>query len=155
MTALYRREKTGQGGEVRASLMGSGLWANAYLIQARLCGSPFPPRPPRDESVTALGNIYRTLDDRWFMLALSSDRQWPALASAIEMPGLATDSRFSGPEQRRRVNAATLMGILDEVFARKPLAEWRLVLDAAGLTFGVVGTVAEIAAYTRKRRRLG
>lgn len=32
VTALYRREKTGQGGEVRASLMGSGLWANAYLI---------------------------------------------------------------------------------------------------------------------------
>ncbi len=145
VTALYRRERTGQGGEVRASLMGSGLWANAYLIQARLCGSPFPPRPPREESVTALGNIYRTLDDRWFMLALSSDRQWPALARAIEMRELSADPRFSDPEQRR-VNAVTLMGILDEVFARRPLAEWRVVLDAAGLTFGVVGTVAEIAS---------
>ena len=31
------------------------------------------------------------------------------------------------------------------VFARKTLAEWRAILDAAGLTFGVVGTVAEIA----------
>ena len=145
VTVLYRREKTGRGGEVRASLMGSGLWANAYLIQARLCGTPFPPRPPREESVTALGNIYRTADDRWFMLALASERQWPALARAIGIPGLAVDPRFAGAEERR-VNAVVLMGILDEVFAQRPLAEWRAVLDAAGLTFGVVGTVAEIVA---------
>jgi formyl-CoA transferase len=143
VTALYRREKTGRGGEVRASLMGSGLWANAYLIQARLCGTVFPPRPPREESISALGNIYRTSDDRYFMLALASDRQWPALAHAIRMPGLVEDPRFVGPEERR-VNALVLMGILDEVFAQRPLAEWRAVLDAAGLTFGVVGTVAEI-----------
>jgi formyl-CoA transferase len=36
------------------------------------------------------------------------------------------------------------MDILDAVFAQRPLAEWRVVLDAAGLTFGVVGTVGEI-----------
>ncbi len=145
VTALYRREKTGRGGEVRASLMGSGMWANAYLIQARLCGAMFPPRAPREESVSALGNIYRTSDDRWFMLALSSERQWPALAHAIGMPGLAVDPRFSGPEERR-VNALVLMSILDEVFVLRPLAEWRVVLDSAGLTFGIVGTVAEIVA---------
>jgi formyl-CoA transferase len=143
VTALYRREKTGLGGEVRASLMGSGMWAAAYLIQARLCGTLFPPRPPREESISALGNIYRTSDDRWFMLALSSERQWPALARAINMPGLAMDPRFAKPEERR-VNALDLMAILDEVFAGRPMAEWRAVLDAAGLTFGVVGTVAEI-----------
>jgi len=145
VTALYRREKTGLGGEVRASLMGSGMWAAAYLIQARLCGTIFPPRPPREESISALGNIYRTFDDRWFMLALSSERQWPALARAIGLPGLAMDPRFNGPEERR-VNALDLMAILDEVFAGRPLAEWRTILDAAGLTFGVVGTVAEIVS---------
>jgi crotonobetainyl-CoA:carnitine CoA-transferase CaiB-like acyl-CoA transferase len=145
VTALYRREKTGRGGEVRASLMGSGMWANAYLIQARLCGTTFPPRPPRDESTTALGNIYRTADDRWFMLAIANDRQWPALARAVGMPGLAMDPRFVGPEERRD-NALVLMGILDEVFAQRPLAAWRAALDAAGVTFGVVGTVAEIVA---------
>jgi crotonobetainyl-CoA:carnitine CoA-transferase CaiB-like acyl-CoA transferase len=143
MTALYRREKTGRGGEVRASLMGSGLWANAWLIQARLCGAMFPPRPPREESTTALGNLYRTSDDRFFMLALASDRQWPALAQAIGMAELVADPRFLGP-QERRVNALALMEILDGVFAQRPLAEWRAALDAAGLTFGVVATVAEI-----------
>lgn len=143
VTALYQREKTGRGGEVRASLMASGMWANGYLIQARLCGAVFPPRPPREESISATGNIYRTADDRWFMLALSSERQWPALAKAVGMPELVGDPRFVDGEARR-VNAVVLMGILDEVFPRKPLAEWRAILDAAGLTFGVVGTVEEI-----------
>ena len=143
VTALYRREKTGLGGEVHASLMASGMWANAYLIQAKLCGVNFPPRPPRTESISALGNIYRTHDDRWFMLALSSERQWPAMAKAIGLPHLPDDPRFRTAEDRR-VNALDLMAILDEVFAARPLADWRAILDQAGLTFGVIGTVAEI-----------
>jgi formyl-CoA transferase len=144
VTALYQREKTGRGQEVRASLMAGGMWANSYLIQAKLCGVTFPPRPPREESVSALGNMYRTADDRWFMLTVLNERQWPALASAIGMPELVDDARFARPDARAG-NARLLISIMDEAFARKPLAEWRMILDAAGLTFGVVGTVSEIA----------
>jgi crotonobetainyl-CoA:carnitine CoA-transferase CaiB-like acyl-CoA transferase len=39
-----------------------------------------------------------------------------------------------------------LMAILDGVFASRPLAEWRGVLDAAGLTFGIIGTLDEAAS---------
>jgi formyl-CoA transferase len=145
VTSLYQREKTGRGGEVRASLLGGGMWANSYLIQAKLCGVNFPPRPPREESVNALGNIYRTADDRWFMLVVLNERQWPSLARAVDMPELADDPRFARPEARGG-NARLLISILDEAFARKTLAEWRVILDAAGLTFGVVGTVEEIAS---------
>ncbi|HEY0184808.1 MAG TPA: CoA transferase, partial [Rhodopila sp.] len=145
VTALYQREKTGRGGEVRASLMAGGMWANSYLIQARLCGVAFPPRPPREESTSALTNIYRTADDRWFMLAVLNERQWPALTAAVGLPELACDPRFAQPAERS-ANTGPLIGILDEAFARKPLTEWRTILDAVGLTFGVIGTVAEIAS---------
>ena len=57
---------------------------------------------------------------------------------------MVTDTRFASADDRR-VNAPLLTGILDMVFARKSLSEWRMILDAAGLTFGVVGTAAEIA----------
>jgi crotonobetainyl-CoA:carnitine CoA-transferase CaiB-like acyl-CoA transferase len=144
VTALYQREKTGRGGEVRASLLAGGMWANSYLIQAKLCGVTFPPRPPREDSVSALGNLYRTADDRWFMLVVLNERQWPALARAVEMPELIDDPRFARPDARAG-NARLLISMLDDAFAQKPLAEWRRILDAAGLTFGVVGTVAEIA----------
>ncbi len=78
------------------------------------------------------------------MLVVLNERQWPALARALGMPELADDPRFARPEARAG-NARLLISLLDEAFARKPLAEWRAILDAAGLTFGVVGTVAEIA----------
>ena len=35
------------------------------------------------------------------------------------------------------------MIILDEVFSRRDLAEWRSILDAVGITFGIVATVNE------------
>jgi formyl-CoA transferase len=144
VTALYQREKTGRGGEVRASLMGGGYWANAYLIQAELCGVRFPPRMPREETTMSLANIYRTRDDRWFMLVAINERQWPSVAGAIGMPELTADPRFVDAAARRE-HAAALTRILDAAFAQKTLAEWRVILDGAGVTFGVVGTAAEAA----------
>src|SRR5258708_29229794 len=47
VSALYRRERTGQGGMVGASLLAGGLWANALSGQAKLCRTPPPPRQPR------------------------------------------------------------------------------------------------------------
>jgi len=37
------------------------------------------------------------------------------------------------------------VALLDEAFARRPLAEWRELFNAAGLTYGVVQTLDEIA----------
>jgi formyl-CoA transferase len=145
VTALYRRQTTGQGGEVRASLLGNGMWANAFLVQAALCGGTILPRPPRDQSMHALGGTYVTADGRWLMLALTSEvRQWPALAATLGRPDLVDDPRFRDPPARR-ANAQSLMAILDTAFAQRGLADWRPMLDAAGLTFGIVGTVDEVA----------
>jgi len=143
--ALYRRERTGQGAEVRASLLNAGMWANSFLVQAVLCGGTIPPRLPRDQTANALGNMYRTSDGRWFIIAVvSEDRQWPSLAAAIGCPDLVEDPRFV-TTPARRANARALMDIFDPIFAQRPVAEWRDILDAAGITFGLVGTTEEIA----------
>ncbi len=145
VTALWKRDRTGQGSEVRANLLGSGMWANAFLVQAALCGATIPQRPPRDQTTHALGGTYRTGDGRWLMLALTSEnRQWPALAEAVGRPDLLADPRFIDIATRRQ-NAGSLLHILDTAFAERPLAEWRTLLDARGLTFGIVGTVEEVA----------
>ena len=145
VTALWRRDRTGRGSEVRANLLASGMWANAFLVQAALCGATIPPRPPREQTTHALGGTYRTTDGRWLMLALTSEaRQWPALAEAVGRPDLIADPRFVGVPERRH-NAGSLLHILDVAFAERTLADWRPILDARGLTFGIVGTVEEVA----------
>ena len=144
--ALYRRERTGQGGEVRANLMNAGMWANTFLIQAALCGGTIPPRPKREDAPNALGNMYQAGDGRWFIIAvISEDRQWAPLATAMGLTHLIADARFA-TTPARRANARALMNELDAVFATAPLAEWRTKLDAAGITFGPIGTTYEIAA---------
>jgi formyl-CoA transferase len=144
MAALYRRERTGRGGMVATSLMANGLWWNAIQVQAALCGAKVQARPAREDAASALANLYRCADGRWFLLnVLQEDRDWPALTRAIARPDVRDDARFATTPERR-ANARALIAVLDEVFAAKPWAEWRARLEKAGLTFGVVGTVDDV-----------
>jgi formyl-CoA transferase len=93
VTALYRREKTGQGG------------------------------------VMALHN---------------EPRQWRGFLDAISRADLADDLRFATSAARKQ-HAGALVQVLDAVFAQRDLADWRTILDAAGVTFGGVQSVNETA----------
>jgi crotonobetainyl-CoA:carnitine CoA-transferase CaiB-like acyl-CoA transferase len=144
MAALYQRERTGRGTMVSTSLLANGLWLNAIAAQGILCGARTVVRPPREEAVDALGNLYRCRDGRWFLIALTPDgRRWQDFTTAIGRPELFADPRFATPSARR-ANVRLLIAILDTVFAERDWAEWRRVLEAAGIAFGVVGTVDEI-----------
>ena len=141
MTALYRRGQTGRGTMVSTSLLANGLWWNAIQVQAALSGARVEPRPSREEPATALANLYRCADGRWFLLnLLNDDRDWPHLLRAIERPDLGEDPRFA-ITSARRANARALVPILDEVFRSRPWGEWREILNRHRLTFGEVGTV--------------
>ena len=151
MLGLYRRERTGKGGMVATSLMANGLWSNALLAQAMLCGAPFKLRPPREQALNALNNLYQAGDGRWFMLVLvSEERQWPAFLQALERPDLADDPRFATKEARH-ANARTLIVELDRIFATRSYEEWRARLDAAGVTFGGVGRLQDIEGDRQMR----
>lgn len=144
VTALLRRERTGRGGVVSSSLLANGLWANSFLVQAQLCGSIVPPRPPRDRAANPLTNGYRCGDGRWLnLVVLNEARQFRPLLDVLECPQLADDPRFATAEARR-VHHTELIAHFDRQFALHPLAEWRTRLDAADITFGVVGTLADI-----------
>jgi len=141
MAALYRRDRSGRGTMVSTSLMANGLWWNAIQVQAALSGAHVEPRPPRERPATALANLYRCGDGRWFLLnVLNDDRDWPTLLRALGRDDLGGDSRFA-TTPARRAHARELVPILDEVFASKPWAEWRTILDRHGLTFGEIATV--------------
>jgi formyl-CoA transferase len=144
MAALYQRERTGRGAMVSTSLLANGLWLNAIAVQGILCGARTVVRPPREEAVDALGNLYRCRDGRWFLIALTpAGRRWQDFTTAIGRADLFADPRFATPPARR-ANVRALIAILDAVFAERDWAEWRRVLEASGIAFGVVGTVDDI-----------
>jgi formyl-CoA transferase len=145
MTALYRREKTGEGSRVSASLIAEGAWATSCWLQAVLVGAKNPRPADRLNPPNALGSVYRTADDRWLLLAfVNEDKQVPLFLRAIGHPEGADDPRFHDSPSRH-AHAAEIVALLDKIFATRPLAEWRELLDAAGLTYGVVQTLEESA----------
>ncbi|MEV7815494.1 CoA transferase [Streptomyces flaveolus] len=145
MTALYRREKTGQGARVTASLLAEGAWAASMWLQAVLVGAKSPRPIDRSDPPNALGNMYRTADDRWIVLVfVNEDKQVPLFLKAIGHPEAAENPRYADSPSRR-AHAAEIVALLDKTFAARSLAEWREVLDAAGLTYGVAQTLEECA----------
>jgi crotonobetainyl-CoA:carnitine CoA-transferase CaiB-like acyl-CoA transferase len=142
VTALYRRQVTGEGGEVSTSLMANGIWSNSCQVQAALCDIELTPRGARGER-GALVEIYDTADGRQFILALANPgKEWPALARAVGHEEWLHDPLFSSP-MARFANAPILVSFFEEIFASQPFAHWHDVLTAAGVTFGIVGKVAD------------
>jgi len=145
LTALYRRQLTGKGGEVTTSLLANGLWSNACQVQGALCGYELTGRGPRG-SRGAMVESYRTLDERTFILTTTNPaRDWPLLAKALGHPEWLEDPRFATP-QVRFANTAVLVGWLDEIFASDVWAAWRDRLNAGGVTFGLVGQIEDHVA---------
>ena len=144
LMALLHRMKTGEGSWVGTSLLGNGLWSCGVIAQAALVGAYLPPRPPPDRPRSALGNIYRTSDDRWLQLTIvRTDKLWGPLCEALELPQLASDPRFA-TESERRARSAELAHILSETFARKPYEHWRKALAAREVTFGVISRPQDV-----------
>ena len=144
VTALYKRERTGKGSHVASNLMANGVWAASVLAQAKLCGATFRERRPRERALNAVTNHYKCKDGRWIILSLlNEEKQWPVLARILDRDDLVADERFATKAGRHQ-RSVELIKIFDEVFATKPLAEWRKLLDGNGLVFGVVGILDDI-----------
>src|SRR4029453_4427348 len=103
-------------------------------------------RPPRSGTPSALANHYRCRDGRGFLMALHNEaRQLPSFLKAIGAEHLAEVPRFA-TKPLRRANAKALTAILDEVFAKRDLAEWRTILEKAGIAFRPICPIVEAAA---------
>jgi len=144
MIALWNREKTGKGTKVSSSLLANGIWANGNAVQAALVGAPLPKRPPPDRPRSALANVYRTKDGRWFQLTLvREDRDWPGVCRALGREDLMEDPRFTDMP-KRRANGAPLAAILGDAFATRDFAEWRTRLKAQALPFAPISRAEDL-----------
>ena len=128
--ALLKRERTGETSVVDISLLGLGMWMmSPNIVAHKVFADMDMPRFSRADAPNPIANRYRTSDNRVVHLVmLQSARFWPELIAAVGRPELAVDARFAEPaamfEHRKEAIA-----ILDEIFASRPLAEWRVVLD--------------------------
>src|SRR6476660_6115818 len=122
VTALYRRERTGEGAHVTTSLLAEGVWSASVSIQAALCDAKFFGLHDRMHPANAAMNVYRAKEDTWFVLIITPDKL----------------------EAVAKANMTALTAIFDEAFCAEPMAHWYEVFNGVHVTFGAVRGPQEV-----------
>ena len=144
VTALYQRERPARAITSARRCWPTGCGPTAARCRRRCAatGSCRSRRARRRRTRCALH--YRCRDGRWLLLSIASDEwRWDKFKACLDDPAL-DDPRFADVA-RREANAGALVVVLDRIFATRELAEWRRVLDDAGIIFGIVAEVGDIA----------
>jgi len=144
MLALYRRDRTGEGGMVSTSLAVTGAWANGLQLQGVLAG--FDPTTRRDAEgwSSPFSNIYTTGDGRHLMLSLAMPPlEWPRLAAALGHSEWLADARF-GDMRTLMTNRHPLRALIAAAFATMTIEQADVVLKAHDITFSVVARLADV-----------
>jgi crotonobetainyl-CoA:carnitine CoA-transferase CaiB-like acyl-CoA transferase len=149
VSALYRRERTGQGAYVTTSLLAEGVWSANVSIQAALCEAKFFGLHDRKHPANAALNVYRSADDVWFVLIITPDKV-AAVAHAVGRTDLLSDPRFSDPAKLMQ-NMSQLSAILDELFSSQAMAHWYEVFSGVHVTFGAVRGPQEVTCDPQLR----
>ncbi|OON68649.1 carnitine dehydratase [Hymenobacter sp. CRA2] len=143
LTALYRRERTGQGTLVQVSLWEAGLASLANQGSTYLVTGHDPqPLGSAHPSIVPYGTVYQGADGVRLILAVGSDRQFQDLCASLERPEWATDARFAanGARVQHRLELELLLAArIGEVSGAALLA----ALERRGVPAGAVRTVGE------------
>jgi crotonobetainyl-CoA:carnitine CoA-transferase CaiB-like acyl-CoA transferase len=133
--ALYARRDEAHGRYIEVSLMQSATALQSIRLMAcHLEGGTMKPGG-------APGGVFR-IADGWLSLVAFNDRDFRALSTAMELPGLADDPRFGSPAARL-ANDAALYAILRPAFASRPWVEWTRRLTEARLMHERLNSYAE------------
>ncbi|KAK1184147.1 CaiB/BaiF CoA-transferase family protein [Streptomyces sp. NBS 14/10] len=153
LTALYERERTGEGTDLSVSLLDAlGEWmGHPYFAQA-YGGAPLLRSGARHPSISPYGP-YRCGGGARVFLSVQSDREWIALCEQVlRRPELIRDPRFADNPARRE-HDEELTAELEECFATHTADGLIALLDGAGIANARLRDIAEFAAHPQLEAR--
>jgi crotonobetainyl-CoA:carnitine CoA-transferase CaiB-like acyl-CoA transferase len=140
--ALLGRAATGVGERVSVSLFDASVAALVNQAANFLLGGVVP-RPMGNAHPNIVPYQLFGSADRPFILAAGNDRLFERTCEVIGLPQLAQDDRFATNESRVR-NREELIPLMQDVFSRRPSAEWLPSLEAASVPCAPVRGVEEV-----------
>ncbi|MDX6214850.1 MAG: hypothetical protein QOG99_434 [Frankiales bacterium] len=132
VSALYDRQRTGEGQEVGCSILGACLATSSGTFAFPDGSGPDHARlDDLQLGFSALYRLYETADG-WLCLAALTPEHWAALCTTLGCEDLLTDARFVDPASRLS-NDEDLGKRLGDVLTSRSAADWLSVLDRAGV----------------------
>ena len=151
VSALYHRERTGQGQYVEATLLDTAVAFNGHLAQGYLMGGPVPRRAGNTNPIAAPSTVLPCRDGS-VIIAAGNNHQFKAMCEALERPGLAQDARFSN-NAGRVANAPALYAELAQALASLTRAQVVERLSNAAVPGGPINDLADVFADAQVRHR--
>lgn len=144
LAALRHRDKTGKGQRVEVNLLTSLLSALANQSAGYVAAGVVPKAMGNSHPSIAPYQLFDTAD-RPLVLAVGNDKQFTALCTALGVPELADDERFTS-NAARVAHRDELIRALDELLAADSADAWFDSLTEAGVPCGPLNDVADALA---------
>ncbi len=144
MTALYERERTGQGRWVHTSLLESQVFmldfqASRWLMRGEVAG-----QAGNDHPTGIPTGVFRTADG-YINVAASGGRLWTRLCEALGQPAWLENPGWQDAagrsEHRAAINAA-----IEAVTETQPSAHWLALFEQAGIPAGPINRIDQTFA---------
>lgn len=145
MAALYKRNETGKGMMVEASLMDTGLSWMTIVIAGYLASGELPKKMGSGMAMTAPYELFRSADGYAFVAA-ANDRLFANVCRGLGCPELAQDPRFGSNVQRVQ-NRAALHEELERRTRKLETSEIVSRLRAVGAPSSEMNDVSQIVDH--------
>jgi len=146
LAALLQRVRQGAGRRVFISLADSARAGLVNVAQNALVSGTDAARWGNAHANLVPYQLFRTAD-RPIVIAVGSDAQWVACVTALGLASLAADQSLA-TNAGRLAQRERIVSEFSRALATRPAADWRRVLDAAGIPNGVVQSVLEALRET-------
>ena len=151
LAALFRREKTGEGGHIDMALFDTQLAVLANQVSNALVSGKDPPRQGNTHP-----NIvpYQPFDaaDKPLIVAVGNDHQFARLAEICGHSEWASDERFA-TNGARVANREEIVRLIGECIRQRSASEWFEKLDSAGIPAGPINSISEALANVQAQHR--
>lgn len=141
-TALFNRERTGQGQYVEASLLEGQVATMSYHAVGYLATGRVPGRLGSGHPSLVPYQAFPT-SDGYFIVGCGNDGLWQRLCPAIEREDLTDHPKFK-TNTLRVENRPEIVAILSEHFRAKTTDEWVEIINDAGVPAGPINRVPDV-----------
>ncbi len=133
LSALFRRERTGEGAAIEVSMLEALAEWMGFPAYFTMYNDRQPPRTGASHAAIAPYGPYPCGDGEVVFLGVQNEREWKKLCEKVlEDGGMATDERFS-TNSRRVENHAALDAEIEKTFSKTTAEEAMERLDEAGI----------------------
>ena len=147
LTALFQRERTGEGQEIDVTMFGGMLSWLGYFPLKYMHNGDVPERVGMRHHLLTPYGPHRTGDDQYINFAVLSDDHFHTFCEEIiERPELIEDERFETNEKRVE-NRDAFEPIVEEAIASKPRDYWAERLEAASIPWGDVNEIDDVVNH--------